>query len=142
MKPNFAGLWQAETSENLERIYKNMGIIGDALEIAINESPKIEIRQSGEYFYIKTESKVVGKVEVSFKVGEIYEVPDHRWRNMKHKTSWVGGGKKLQIRPLNGSGSDPIHVYEMIGDDKLVMYLHALGETAKQTFVKQTDKDK
>ncbi|XP_070577783.1 cellular retinoic acid-binding protein 1-like [Ptychodera flava] len=138
MAPRFAGIWRVESAEDLELLYEAMGLDDAVIDRVLEDHPTIEIRQHGDYFYIKNVTKVTGIIEASFKVGEIYELPTISGKKVRNKTDWVGGGKKLQIRPIGGKKEDPASVYELDGD-KMIVTLYALGVSARRTFVKVPD---
>ncbi|XP_077993214.1 cellular retinoic acid-binding protein 1-like [Glandiceps talaboti] len=135
MAPKFAGQWVAESAENLELLYTAMGIKPDVIGRIVEDSPIIEIRQHGDYFYIKTITKVAGKIEASFKVGETYELPTVTGKKIRNRTSWIAGGTKLQIWPVSGDGQDPVSVYEL-ADENMVVTLYAAGTCGRRTYVR------
>uniref|UniRef100_A0A8C6L9X8 Cellular retinoic acid binding protein 1 n=1 Tax=Nothobranchius furzeri TaxID=105023 RepID=A0A8C6L9X8_NOTFU len=72
--PNFAGNWKMKSSENFDELLKALGVNAMLRKVAVAAAsyPQVEIRQSGEQFYIKT-STSVRTTEINFHIGEEFD---------------------------------------------------------------------
>uniref|UniRef100_A0A1A7Y859 Cellular retinoic acid-binding protein 1 n=1 Tax=Iconisemion striatum TaxID=60296 RepID=A0A1A7Y859_9TELE len=122
--PNFAGNWKMKSSENFDELLKALGVNAMLRKVAVAaaSNPKVEIRQTGEQFYIKT-STSVRTTEIDFHIGEEFDEETVDGRKCKSLATWASENKmQCQQTLVDGGGPKTYWTRELNGDDLILTF--------------------
>nr|XP_054599051.1 cellular retinoic acid-binding protein 1 isoform X1 [Nothobranchius furzeri] len=120
--PNFAGNWKMKSSENFDELLKALGVNAMLRKVAVAAAsyPQVEIRQSGEQFYIKT-STSVRTTEINFHIGEEFDEETVDGRKCKSLATWASENKiQCQQTLVDGGGPKTYWTRELNGDELIL----------------------
>ncbi|XP_039982752.1 cellular retinoic acid-binding protein 1 isoform X1 [Xiphias gladius] len=121
--PNFAGNWKMKSSENFDDLLKALGVSAMLRKVAgaAASKPHVEIRQSGEHFYIKT-STTVRTTEINFLIGEEFNEETVDGRKCKSLATWEKENKiYCKQTLLSGNGPKTFWSRELRGDELILL---------------------
>uniref|UniRef100_A0A3B3SR73 Cellular retinoic acid binding protein 1 n=1 Tax=Paramormyrops kingsleyae TaxID=1676925 RepID=A0A3B3SR73_9TELE len=117
--PNFTGTWKMRSSENFNELLKALGVNAMLRKVAAAAAskPQVEIRQSGEQFYIKT-STSVRTTEINFHIGQEFNEETVDGRKCKSLATWETENKiYCKQTLLDGHGPRTYWTRELKGDE-------------------------
>ncbi|XP_020773130.1 cellular retinoic acid-binding protein 1 isoform X1 [Boleophthalmus pectinirostris] len=122
--PNFSGTWKMKSSENFDELLKALGVNAMLRKVAgaAASKPHVEIRQSGEHFYIKT-STTVRTTEINFTIGEEFNEETVDGRKCRSLATWETENKIYCSQVLlSGSGPKTYWSRELRGDELQLIF--------------------
>uniref|UniRef100_A0A8C6WLG6 Cellular retinoic acid-binding protein 1 n=1 Tax=Neogobius melanostomus TaxID=47308 RepID=A0A8C6WLG6_9GOBI len=122
--PNFSGFWKMKSSENFDELLKALGVNAMLRKVAgaAASKPHVEIRQSGEHFYIKT-STTVRTTEINFTIGEEFSEETVDGRKCRSLATWETPDKIYCSQALvSGSGPKTYWSRELRGDELVLIF--------------------
>uniref|UniRef100_A0A3P8Z700 Cytosolic fatty-acid binding proteins domain-containing protein n=1 Tax=Esox lucius TaxID=8010 RepID=A0A3P8Z700_ESOLU len=119
----FAGTWKMRSSENFDELLKALGVNAMLRKVAgaAASKPHVEIRQSGEQFYIKT-STTVRTTEINFTIGQEFNEETVDGRKCKSLATWETESKMTCRQTLlDGNGPRTFWTRELRGDELVLV---------------------
>ncbi|XP_054892744.1 cellular retinoic acid-binding protein 1 isoform X2 [Poeciliopsis prolifica] len=121
---NFSGTWKMKSSENFDELLKALGVNAMLRKVAgaAASKPHVEIKQSGDHFYIKT-STTVRTTEINFIVGEEFNEETVDGRKCKSLATWETENKiYCKQTLLSGNGPKTFWSRELEGDELILIF--------------------
>ncbi|KAJ7994693.1 hypothetical protein DPEC_G00252140 [Dallia pectoralis] len=122
--PDFGGTWKMRSSENFDELLKALGVNAMLRKVAgaAASKPHVEIRQSGEQFYIKT-STTVRTTEINFTIGQEFNEETVDGRKCKSLATWETESKMTCRQTLlDGNGPRTFWTRELRGDELVLTF--------------------
>ncbi|XP_008403862.1 cellular retinoic acid-binding protein 1 [Poecilia reticulata] len=121
---NFSGTWKMKSSENFDELLKALGVNAMLRKVAgaAASKPHVEIKQSGDHFYIKT-STTVRTTEINFIVGEEFNEETVDGRKCKSLATWETENK-IYCKQTLLSGNSPKTFWsrELKGEELILIF--------------------
>ncbi|KAM4596202.1 cellular retinoic acid-binding protein 1-like [Fundulus diaphanus] len=120
----FSGTWKMKSSENFDELLKALGVNAMLRKVAgaAASKPHVEIKQSGDHFYIKT-STTVRTTEINFTIGEEFSEETVDGRKCKSLATWETEHKiYCKQTLLSGNGPKTFWSRELKGDELILIF--------------------
>ncbi|XP_046890346.1 cellular retinoic acid-binding protein 1 [Hypomesus transpacificus] len=121
---NFTGTWKMKSSEHFDELLKALGVNAMLRKVAgaAASKPHVEIRQTGEQFYIKT-STSVRTTEINFHIGKEFDEETVDGRKCKSVATWETENKICCKQTIvEGDGPKTYWTRELNGDELILIF--------------------
>ncbi|XP_030046247.1 cellular retinoic acid-binding protein 1 [Microcaecilia unicolor] len=122
--PDFAGTWKMKSSENFDELLKALGVNAMLRKVAVAAAskPHVEIKQDGNWFYIKT-STTVRTTEISFQIGQEFDEETVDGRKCKSLATWEHENKiHCKQTLLEGIGPKTYWTRELSNNELILIF--------------------